>query len=146
MADLKTKQNNRDVNQFLEGVVDDKKRGESRVLVELYMRATKKEPKMWGDSIIGFGSYHYRYASGREGDWLAAGFSPRKRSIAVYIMDGFEKYEELLEDLGKHTRGKGCLHIRKLEDVDLEALEKLVKASYDRTTGHGSADEREREL
>ncbi|MEJ2757339.1 MAG: DUF1801 domain-containing protein [Anaerolineales bacterium] len=90
---------------------------------------TGETPQMWGDSIIGFGSYHYTYASGREGDWMLTGFSPRKQNLTLYIMDGFEEYEDLLKDLGKFKTGKSCLYINKLADVDTNVLKKLVKAS-----------------
>ena len=84
---------------------------------------------MWGDSIIGFGKYHYKYASGREGDWMRIGFSPRKQNLTLYIMDGFEKYSELLESLGKYKTGKSCLYIKKMQDIDINILKELVKES-----------------
>jgi hypothetical protein len=84
---------------------------------------------MWGDSIIGFGSYHYEYASGREGDWFLTGFSPRKQNLTLYLMSGFEEYDNLLKNLGKFKTGKSCLYIKKIEDVDLQTLTELVKQS-----------------
>jgi hypothetical protein len=84
---------------------------------------------MWGDSIVGFGSYHYRYASGREGDWFVTGFSPRKQNLTLYIMAGFDNYDHLLQNLGKHKTGKSCLYIKRLEDVDLDTLRELVSQS-----------------
>lgn len=90
---------------------------------------TQKEPKMWGDSIIGFGSYHYKYKSGREGDWFVTGFSPRKRETTIYTMPGFDNYSDLLETLGKHRLGKSCLYIKKLSDVDTSTLETLLTRS-----------------
>ncbi len=90
---------------------------------------TKKEPRMWGDSIIGFGSYRYKYASGREGEWFLTGFSPRKHTLTLYITAGFEMYGSLLMDLGKYTTGKSCLYIKKLEDIDLKTLRELVRQS-----------------
>ncbi|MBV7338085.1 DUF1801 domain-containing protein [Chloroflexi bacterium TSY] len=92
---------------------------------------TGEEPQMWGTSIIGFGSYHFKYASGREGDWMLVGFSPRKQNLTLYIMPGFENYDELLGNLGKHKTGKSCLYINKLADVDQGVLKKLVKQSVD---------------
>ena len=129
MAELKTKRNKGNVEAFINGVHDEKKRQDSFKILELMKKVTGNEPEMWGDSIVGFGSYHYKYASGREGDWLATGFSPRKQNMTLYIMDGFDEYEELLSQLGKHKTGKSCLYINKLEDVDLQVLRKLVKKS-----------------
>ncbi len=91
--------------------------------------ATKSPPKMWGSSIVGFGSYHYKYASGREGEWPLTGLSPRKRNLTLYIMDGFEGYDELLPKPGKHTTGKACLYIKRLEDVHLPTLREIVRQS-----------------
>ena len=91
---------------------------------------TGKPPVMWGDSIIGFGSYHYRYATGREGDWMATGVSPRKQSLTVYIQTGFQRHAALMEKLGRHTTGKSCLYIKRLEDVDVDVLRDLVRDSY----------------
>ena len=90
---------------------------------------TQEEPMMWGDSIVGFGSYHYKYTSGREADWFQIGFSPRKQNLTIYIMDGFEKYENLLKKLGKHKLGKSCLYINKLEDISILVLKKLISES-----------------
>ena len=86
-------------------------------------------PKMWGDSFVGFGDYHYKYASGREGDWFQVGFSPRKQNLTIYIMGYLEFHSDILEGLGKYTHGKGCLYIKKLEDIDLDVLEKLISTS-----------------
>ncbi|MFC1664951.1 DUF1801 domain-containing protein [Pseudomonadota bacterium] len=90
---------------------------------------TRAEPKMWGNSIVGFDSYHYKYKSGREGDWLLTGFSPRKQNLTIYIMNGFEKYELLLTKLGKHKTAKSCLYIKKLDEIHIPTLIKLIKAS-----------------
>jgi hypothetical protein len=92
-------------------------------------KITMEEPKMWGPSIVGFGNYHYKYESGREGDWFLTGFSPRKASLTLYIMAGFKEYDELLEKLGKHKTGSSCLYVNKLEDVDLKVLTQLIKQS-----------------
>jgi hypothetical protein len=130
MAELKTKPNSKDVTEFLESVEHEKRRQDSYEILELMKKVTGEEPKMWGDSIIGFGSYHYKYESGREGDWFITGFSPRKQNLSLYIMAGFDDYEELMNKLGKHKTGKSCLYINKLEDVNLEVLEELVKKSF----------------
>ncbi len=129
MADLKTKRNKGDVMAFLNSVPDEKKRQDSFAVLELMKQATGKEPEMWGDSIVGFGSYHYQYASGREGDWFVTGFSPRKQNITLYIMSGFDEYDHLLDKLGKHSTGKSCLYIKKLDDVHRDVLEELVRKS-----------------
>jgi len=126
MSELKTKKNNASVQGFLNSVEHEKRRTDSLVVLELMKKITGEEPAMWGDSIVGFGSYHYRYASGREGDWMITGFSPRKQSLTLYIMPGFEKYADLMEQLGKYRTGQACLYINKLEDVDLNVLERLI--------------------
>ena len=129
MAELKTKRNKGDVEAFLNSVPDEKKRQDSFMVMELMKQVTGKEPEMWGDSIVGFGSYHYKYASGREGDWFITGFSPRKQNLTLYIMSGFDEYDQLLNRLGKHSTGKSCLYIKKIEDVDVSVLKELVKRS-----------------
>jgi hypothetical protein len=129
MAELKTKQTDESVTEFLNGVPDEKKRQDSFAILELMTEVTGAEPRMWGDSIVGFGSYHYRYASGREGDWFVTGFSPRKQNLTLYIMAGFDNYDQLLQNLGKHKTGKSCLYIKRLEDVDLDTLRELVSQS-----------------
>jgi len=134
MAELKTKLNDRSVEKFLNGIADDKKRQDCFTLLELMKQVTQAEPKMWGSSIVGFGSYHYKGASGREGDWLLTGFSPRKQNLTLYIMAGFEQYDALLKKLGKHSTGKSCLYIKRLEDIDLPTLRKLVRQSVKHMT------------
>jgi len=131
MAELKTKLNDASVLDFLNGVEDEQKRQDSFKILEIMQEVTGEEPKMWGSSIIGFGSYHYKYASGREGDWFQTGFSPRKQSLTLYIMSGFEQYEELLGKLGKHSTGKSCLYVKKNADVDLDVLRELIKLSVE---------------
>ena len=131
MAELKTKRNKGDVDTFLNSVSDEKKRQDSFTVLELMRQVTGEEPEMWGDSIVGFGSYHYKYASGREGDWFVTGFSPRKQNLTLYIMSGFDEYDQLLVKLGKHSIGKSCLYIKKIEDVDLDVLKELVQKSVD---------------
>ena len=129
MAELKTQKNEASVEAFLDAVDDERKRVDSYAVLELMKEVTGDEPSMWGTSIIGFGSYRYRYASGREGEWFLVGFSPRKQNLTLYIMSGFDEYESLLADLGKYKTGKSCLYINKLEDVDQATLRELVSKS-----------------
>lgn len=126
MTGLKTKPTNKSVDQFLKEVENPTKREDSFKILELMKESTKEKPVMWGDSIVGFGTYHYKYASGREGDWFLVGFSPRKHSLSIYLMNGFEKYQNLLKNLGKHKMGKSCLYINKLRDVDGQILRELL--------------------
>ncbi len=130
MAELKTKANDGDVEAFLASVADPQRREDAKVVCALMREITKEPPRMWGDSIVGFGEYRYRYATGREGDWLAVGFSPRKQNLTLYIMDGFGGYDELLSRLGKHATGKSCLYLKRLSDVDTRVLRELIKTSY----------------
>lgn len=129
MAELKTKQNEISVADFLNNIPDEKKRQDCLALQELMQQVTGMEPKMWGDSIVGFGTYHYKYASGREGEWFLTGFSPRKQNLTLYIMAGFDQYDELLERLGKHKTGKSCLYVKQLADIDIVTLRELVQQS-----------------
>lgn len=129
MSDLKTKPIEESVTAFLDSVEDEKKREDSYAVLELMREVTGEGPKMWGDSIVGFGSYHYRYESGREGDWFLVGFAPRKRNLSLYIMSGFEEYDDLLDELGKHKTGKSCLYINRMDDVDEDVLRRLVRQS-----------------
>jgi hypothetical protein len=131
MAELKTKKHDGDVDAFLAGIEDEAKREDARALRRIMAEVTGDEGAMWGDSIVGFGSYHYRYASGREGDWFEVGFSPRKRSLTLYLMSGFEDREGLLSRLGKHSTGKACLYVNRLSDVDRDVLRRLVQSSVD---------------
>lgn len=131
MAELKTKQNEQSVEKFIKNIADADARADCRVILQIMKQATKAEPKMWGTSIVGFGMYRYKYASGREGDWPLTGFSPRKLSLTLYIMPGFARYEELMQKLGKYKTGKSCLYIKKLTDVNLAVLKQLVKQSVD---------------
>lgn len=128
MVELKTKPNKASVETFLESV-GEARRQDCRTLVRIMKKVTKAEPVMWGRGIIGFGSYHYKYESGREGDWFLAGFSPRKQDLTLYIMAGFDRYQELLGKLGKHKTGQSCLYVKRLADIDLKVLEELVSAS-----------------
>jgi Domain of unknown function (DU1801) len=126
MADNKTKPTKLSVAEFIEAVADETRRAEARTLVKLMQTATGEKPKMWGPSIIGFGSHHYRYESGREGDMPLVAFSPRKPALVLYGLMGAGDSAALLAGLGKHTTGKGCLYIRKLADIDSKVLEALV--------------------
>ena len=129
MAELKTKPNQSSVLDFLNTVKNEKKRADSFEILDLMREVTGVEPIMWGDSIIGFGTYHYKYASGREADWFLTGFSPRKQSLTLYIMSGFSDYDQLLGQLGKYKTGKSCLYINKLEDINMDILRDLVEQS-----------------
>jgi hypothetical protein len=124
-AELKTKENTASVDDFInkqpESVAAD-----CRTIMDMMKRATGEQPKMWGASIIGYGKYHYKGASGREGEWFITGISPRKANLSIYIIAGFEKAGPLLEKLGKHSTGKGCLYIKRLSDVDQKVLEELI--------------------
>ena len=139
MAELKTKKTNADVDAFLDTITDQKRREDCRAVVDLMADVTGEPPTMWGSAIIGFGSYHYRYASGREGDWMATGVSPRKQNLTVYIMSGFPRHDALMRKLGRYTTGKSCLYIKKLEDVDTGVLGELVRESFTRVTKQTSA-------
>jgi hypothetical protein len=131
MAEMKTKQNDQSVEAFLNSVDNDRRRADSLTLLAMMKEVTGLEPKLWGSSIVGFGSYHYRYESGREGDMPLVGFSPRKQNLTLYIMPGFDHYDELLGQLGKHKIGKACLYINKLSDVDAETLRELISQSFE---------------
>lgn len=130
MSDNKTTRNESDVRTFLANVDHKKRREDSFKVLELMGEITGEDAQMWGTSIVGFGSYHYKYDSGREGDMPLTGFSPRKQSLTLYIMGGFDHYEALLDKLGKYKTGKACLYVNKLEDVDMDVLKELVKKSY----------------
>jgi len=132
-VELKTKVNAASVEGFLNSVTDEQKREDCFEILKLMKQVTKETPKMWGSSIVGFGSYHYKGASGREGDWLLTGFSPRKQNLTLYIMGGFDSYKDLLKKLGKYKTSVGCLYIKKLEDVDKKVLKELVAESVKTT-------------
>jgi hypothetical protein len=129
MAEPKTKRNDGDVATFLASVPDPGRRADAEAVCELMAEVTGEPPTMWGAAIVGFGSKHYRYASGREGDWPVVGLSPRKQSLTLYLMDGFDHHGDLLDQLGKHSLGKSCLYIKRLSDVDVSVLRRLVEAS-----------------
>ena len=131
MAELKTKVNDADVVGYLNSVADERKRQDCFAVLELMRRATGEEPRMWGDSIVGFGAYHYVYATGNSGDWLLTGFAPRAQNITLYIIAGFDQYPDLMARLGKYKTGKSCLYVKRLADVDLAVLEELVALSVE---------------
>lgn len=129
MAEQKTKPNDQSVQAFLEQIDHPQKREDAFAILQLMQEVTGFPPRMWGESMVGFGSYHYKYATGREGDAFVTGFSPRKDNFSLYIMAGFEQYAALLEKLGKFKIGKSCLYVKKLSDIDLNTLKELVKLS-----------------
>ena len=129
MAKNKTTQTEKSVTAFIKAVPNETKRNDSFRIIELMQSLTGYEPRMWGPTIVGFGSYHYKYESGREGDMPLTGFSPRANAITFYFCTDFDKREELLQKLGKHTTGAGCVYIKKLEDVDIAVLKKIIVAS-----------------
>ena len=131
MAELKTQKTEASVDAFIAALPDDETQRDCQALVQMMSEATGAPAAMWGSSIVGFGVYHYTYASGRSGDWMLVGFSLRKQSLSLYIMAGFEQYGELVEKLGKHKRGKGCLYVNHLRDVDSATLKELIKLSVD---------------
>ncbi|CAE7703464.1 unnamed protein product [Symbiodinium microadriaticum] len=129
MAELKTKPTSQKVTEFIDQVEDETKRDDSHHLLKILKEETGEDPVMWGPSIVGFGKYKYVYDSGRSGEWMLAGFSPRKQALTVYIMSGFEKFDDLLMKLGKHKTGKSCLYIKKLADIDEKILREMIRSS-----------------
>lgn len=129
MAELKTKQTKTSVGAFLKRIEDSARRADCETVVAIMQRITGKPPKMWGTSMIGFGNYHYKYASGREGSWFVTGLAPRKQNLTLYIMSGFRGYPRLMGKLGKYKTGKSCLYIKSLSDVDQAVLEQLIGES-----------------
>lgn len=129
MYKLKTRPTTSKVEAFLASVSDEKRRTDCEQVAGLMQEVTGEDPVMWGASIIGFGSYHYKYASGHEGDFMITGVSPRKQALTVYIMEGFSQHAKLMERLGKYKTGKSCLYIKKLEDIDMDALKQLIETS-----------------
>src|SRR5690242_7974051 len=121
-TEVKTKVNDASVTGFLAAVPDEAQRKDAATLLALFRKASGAEPRMWGDSIVGFDAYHYVGKSGRSGDWLLSGFSPRKQNLTLYVFGGWEQHHDLLARLGKHSLGKGCLYITRLEQVDLPVL------------------------
>ena len=131
MAGNKTVANDGNVEDFLNSVDHPKRVADARIVLEIMERVTGEAPRMWGGSLIGFGEYHYKYDSGREGDFFMTGLSPRKTALTVYIMPGFDPYEGQLSKLGKYKTGRSCLYINKLEDVDLDVLEDVILRSFE---------------
>src|SRR5258705_5398826 len=135
MAELKTQRNDASVTDFLAGVDDAGRRADAQSVCALMTEVTGEQPAMWGTSIVGFGSYQYRYGTGQRGVWPAVGFSPPKQSLTVYISHGFDRYGQLLSRLGRHSIGKSCLYLPRLSDVDLDALRELVRGGYEHLNG-----------
>ena len=131
MAENKTKPTDASVEDFLASVENDRRRDDARVVCRMMEEVTGQKPRMWGETMVGFGTYHYKYASGREGDWPVAGFAPRKANLVVYIMCGFKAHDALMNRLGKHKTGSSCLYINKLDDIDMEVLRELVRQSIE---------------
>lgn len=129
MAEPKTKPTTASVRAFIAAIPDGQTRADCRTVAALMEEVTGAKPRMWGPSIVGFGTYHYTYASGRAGDWPLCGFSPRKAALTLYIMAGFDRYDALMAALGTYKTGKSCLYLKRLADIDLKVLKKLVKAS-----------------
>ena len=127
MAEAKTQPTNQSVKEFLNEISEPERRADCFAVAKIMEEISGEKPKMWGPSIVGFGSYHYKYASGHEGDWPMMGFSPRKKDLTLYIMMGFEKHADLMEKLGKHSTSKSCLYIKRLSDVHIPTLKKLIK-------------------
>ena len=126
MAENKTRPTGKSIREFLDKVTPARRKADGEILLEMFTRITGFPPRLWGPGIIGFGAYHYTYASGREGDMLATGFSPRKAKLVLYIMPGYQDYGSILQRLGKHAKGKSCLYVNKLDDIDLQVLEELI--------------------
>lgn len=134
MAELKTKVTNASVNDFIDKVPNEQRRKDGYTLLKLFEKITGEKAKMWGSSIIGFGKYHYKSErSSQEGDWPLTGFSPRKQSLTLYVMSGFDGMDELLKKLGKNKTSKGCLYINKLSDVDEKVLVEIIKKSFEKS-------------
>lgn len=129
MAEPKTKKTTASVEEFLSKIEDEGRRDDCYAVIKLMTSITKSEPAMWGNSIVGFGTYHYIYASGQGGDWPLAAFSPRKQNLTLYMMPGFEKYTDLMKTLGKYKASKACLYVKRLDDLHLPTLKKLIKIS-----------------
>lgn len=132
MAKNKTVVNKASVEDYLNGIEDVQKKADCFALMKMMKDLTKEEPRMWGETIVGFGAYHYKYESGREGDMFLTGFSPRKQNITVYVMAGFESFKTQLEQLGKFKIGKSCLYFKKIEDIDQEILHEMIVISMDK--------------
>jgi hypothetical protein len=135
MAELKTQPTDESVEAFLNAIPDETRRKDCFTLLGMMQQATGAPPVMWGEAIVGFGDYHYSYASGRQGDWFQVGFSPRKQNLTLYLMTGFDQYESLLAGLGKHSTSKSCLYIKRLSDIDMPTLQQLIRLSVEHIAG-----------
>lgn len=139
MSELKTKKNDGSVKEFVNSIPDPLRRSDCEKLLALMHDVTDETPSMWGSSMVGYGTYDYTYATGRQGTWFKFGFSPRKQNLTLYFMTGFDDYakaskydpQPLLNKLGKHSTGKSCLYIKSLDDIDISVLQKLIKSSYE---------------
>lgn len=129
MAQNKTQATVQKVSEFIAGIEDQRKRADCRELMKLMAKTTGRRAKMWGASIVGYGKYHYKYASGREGEFFLTGFSPRKQALSVYIISGFEPHPDLMEKLGKFKTGKSCLYVKSLDDINRDVLAQLIEES-----------------
>jgi hypothetical protein len=130
MAENKTQPTRQSVAEFFNSIEDEQKRRDAKKIDKLFREVSGEKPVMWGPSIVGYGTYHYEYASGREGDFMRLGFSPRKQSLTLYIMPGFKRYDALLKGLGKHSTGKSCLYVKRLEEIDFDVLRTLAEAAW----------------
>jgi hypothetical protein len=133
MSENKTKKTNASIKNFINSIKDENVKKDCNTIIKLMQSITKKEPKMWGSIIVGFGDYHYKYASGREGDFFLTGFSPRKQNLALYLMGGLENQKDKLKKLGKHKTGKSCLYIKSLNDIDKKVLKEMIVQSVKET-------------
>jgi Domain of unknown function (DU1801) len=129
--EIKTKKTDASVSKFINAVEDESKREDAYTVLKLMQKITNEEPKLWGSAIVGFGTYTYKYASGQQGDWPLVGFSPRKQNLTLYIMPGFDKYDDLMSKLGKYKTGKSCLYIKSLQDIDVKVLQEIITLSVD---------------
>ena len=129
MAELKTKKTNASVTAYLNAITDKQKRADCKAIAKMMREATGNRARMWGSSIVGYGSYDYQYASGHQGNWPICGFSPRAQNITIYVMPGFSRFEKLMKKLGKYKTGKSCLYVKKLDDVDRKVLADLITGS-----------------
>ena len=131
MAELKTKRTEASVTTFLDAVPDENRCKDCYTVLEMMQEIVGEPASMWGDSIVGLGSYHYKYASGQEADWPLVGFSPRKQNLTLYIMSGFDGYDQLMQSLGKHSTGKACLYVKRLADINLDVLRQIITLSVE---------------
>jgi Domain of unknown function (DU1801) len=145
MAELKTKATDESVEKFINKIPDAERRQDCFAIAKMMEEITGQKPKMWGASIVGFGSYHYKYASGNEGDWPIISFSPRKKDLTLYMMMGFEQHPDLMKQLGKHSTGKACLHIKRLSDIHVPTLKKLMKTAVEQLQDYTKSQAAKRE-